>query len=209
MDLRRRARRRLVGAIALALVAVVLLPLLFDPEPRPLGSDVDIRIPEPAAPFQPPPALVEVPPETPPATAPAKVDKPVAPAPRVPPPPPPRKEAPSSTQAPAKVPANAPAKAPVAGAAVMPEAAPAEKPPKAASRPFTTEGYFLQVGVFGNEANARQLAQQLETAGFRPDVYTTNAQTRVRVGPYSERLDALDVQRKLKAKGFNTVLLGP
>lgn len=49
--LRRRARRRLVGAIAIALVAVLVVPMLFDPDPKPLGSDVDIRIPEQNTPF--------------------------------------------------------------------------------------------------------------------------------------------------------------
>lgn len=55
--LRRRARRRLVGAVALALAAVVVLPMVFDPEPRPLGDKVDIRIPEQDTPFQPAPAV--------------------------------------------------------------------------------------------------------------------------------------------------------
>jgi DedD protein len=35
--LRRRARRRLVGSLALALLAVVVLPMIFEPEPKPLG----------------------------------------------------------------------------------------------------------------------------------------------------------------------------
>src|SRR5215472_16360215 len=44
-ELRRRARRRLVGAIVLALAAAVLLPLLLETEPKPLGDDVSIQIP--------------------------------------------------------------------------------------------------------------------------------------------------------------------
>lgn len=44
-ELRRRARRRLVGAIVLALAAAVLLPLLLENEPKPLGEDVSIQIP--------------------------------------------------------------------------------------------------------------------------------------------------------------------
>jgi DedD protein len=43
--LRRRARRRLVGAALLALVAAVSLPLMFEKEPPPMGDEVDIRIP--------------------------------------------------------------------------------------------------------------------------------------------------------------------
>src|SRR5271166_4114420 len=44
-ELRRRARRRLVGAVVLALAAAVLLPLLLENEPNPLGDDVSIQIP--------------------------------------------------------------------------------------------------------------------------------------------------------------------
>jgi len=44
-DLRRRARRRLVGAIVLALSAAVFVPMLLESEPRPLGEDVSVKIP--------------------------------------------------------------------------------------------------------------------------------------------------------------------
>ena len=44
-ELKRRARRRLVGAIVLALAPAVILPLLLESDPKPLGDDVSIRIP--------------------------------------------------------------------------------------------------------------------------------------------------------------------
>jgi DedD protein len=44
-ELRRRARRRLIGAIVLALAAAVLVPMLLESDPRPLGEDVSVRIP--------------------------------------------------------------------------------------------------------------------------------------------------------------------
>src|SRR5690349_24224026 len=44
-ELRRRARRRLVGAVVLALAAAVILPMLLQKEPRPLGEDVAVRVP--------------------------------------------------------------------------------------------------------------------------------------------------------------------
>lgn len=44
-ELKRRARRRLIGAIVLALAAAVLLPLLLESEPKPLGDEVSIQIP--------------------------------------------------------------------------------------------------------------------------------------------------------------------
>jgi DedD protein len=44
-ELRRRARRRLVGAVVLALAAAVIVPMLLESEPRPLGEDVTVKIP--------------------------------------------------------------------------------------------------------------------------------------------------------------------
>jgi DedD protein len=50
---KKRARRRLVGAIALALAVAVGLPMVLDSEPKPLASDIAIQIPsrEKAAPL--------------------------------------------------------------------------------------------------------------------------------------------------------------
>ena len=44
-EMKRKARRRLVGAIVLALAAAIILPLLLEKEPRPLGDDVSVQIP--------------------------------------------------------------------------------------------------------------------------------------------------------------------
>jgi DedD protein len=58
---KKRARRRLVGAVALVLAAVIGLPMLLDSEPKPLGDDVVIQIPSkesPARPTQPKTAVV-------------------------------------------------------------------------------------------------------------------------------------------------------
>jgi DedD protein len=52
--LKRRGRRRLVGAVALVLLAVIVLPMVFDPEPRNALPPVSVRIPgENDAPFSP------------------------------------------------------------------------------------------------------------------------------------------------------------
>ena len=44
-ELRRRARRRLVGAIVLALAAAVVVPMLLESDPKPLGESVAVKIP--------------------------------------------------------------------------------------------------------------------------------------------------------------------
>lgn len=42
---KKRARRRLVGAIALVLAVVIVLPMVLDSEPKPLADDIAIQIP--------------------------------------------------------------------------------------------------------------------------------------------------------------------
>src|SRR6185437_10542350 len=44
-ELKRKARRRLVGAVVLALAAAVFVPMLLESDERPLGDDVAVRIP--------------------------------------------------------------------------------------------------------------------------------------------------------------------
>lgn len=52
--LRKRARRRLIGAIALTILVVVTLPMILDSEPRPIGDDIAVQIPSPnAGPYAP------------------------------------------------------------------------------------------------------------------------------------------------------------
>lgn len=215
-DLRRRARRRLVGAIALALVAVVVLPMLFNPEPKPLGSDVDIRIPDQDTPFEPGVPAAPTPEQTSPPTA--ELARPPA-VPAVTPTPPhvtAKPAAPSKAEAsPVEGSVSAAPKTAAAG-----EAAPrpgtsksaggqADKPSAPASEGFAARGYFLQLGSFTSEANAHQLAEKARTAGFRVTVQSVGGQVRVRMGPYRDRKEALEMQARLRAKGFGPVLLGP
>lgn len=59
---KKRARRRLVGAVALVLALVIGLPMILDSEPKPLTNDISIQIPSrnkppaPEAPALPDPA---------------------------------------------------------------------------------------------------------------------------------------------------------
>ena len=70
LDLKKRARRRLVGASALALLAIIVLPMVMDAEPRPNTAEIQIRIPSqepgsnivalPIEPRRPPPVRAQV-----------------------------------------------------------------------------------------------------------------------------------------------------
>jgi len=192
------------------LLTVVVLPMIFDSEPKPLGGSVDIQIPGEDTPFEP----KIMPAATPPSQGSASPSSDS------------REEAAAKPSAPTAAPAPArkqdaeerkahtpdkPASAPVKRAQAPEPAKKKVEPPadEKSSRAFVSQGYFLQLGVFGNETYANQTADKAKAAGFKVSVVSVNGQSRVRVGPYPDRDKALDMQSKLKAKGFDSVLLGP
>ncbi|MDR0771132.1 MAG: SPOR domain-containing protein [Burkholderiales bacterium] len=86
-EMKRRGRRRLVGAVVLAVCAVIFVPMLLEKEPAPLGDNVEIIIP-PVAPIKlpdtaPPPEEPVAPPSVVPAEPPPSVT-PVEPPPKPP-----------------------------------------------------------------------------------------------------------------------------
>lgn len=71
---KKRARRRLVGAIALALAVAIGLPMILDSEPKPLSSDISYQIPSKDKPAEAPaPAVADAAPAPAPKPS-AKVD---------------------------------------------------------------------------------------------------------------------------------------
>ncbi len=213
LALRRRARRRLVGAVAIALTSVLVLPMLFDSEPKPLGPEVDIRIPAQDTPFETVPAAMP-PAQAAPEPIPAEPTQPPASAKPAEAEPAPASAASRPAPEAAKVDKQATPSAPVVEKTkpkpvqkgeAKPEVKPALKP----DQPFAAQGYFLQIGAFGSEANARQLLEKASAAGFKATMTGTNGQFRVRVGPLPQHERALEMQARLKAKGFSPVLLGP
>ncbi|HKB82415.1 MAG TPA: SPOR domain-containing protein [Burkholderiales bacterium] len=192
LQLRKRARRRLVGAVALVLLIVVFLPMILDNEPRPLNQDITITIPpipkpEPtrqmpasALPGAPATSRVAGLPEGTPAAQPD-------PAPSVEPKPEPQKSELPRTEA---------RPAPKSAKKHEVKAAPAGS---AAGE----ESFVVQLGAFSNAANARALQKKLQDNKF--SAYTElvkNAagdRTRVRVGPYAGREAAEKARDRLKA----------
>ena len=52
-ELRVRARRRLAGAVAIVLCAIIVLPMLLDSEPVKIPSNIEVSIPSRNSPFNP------------------------------------------------------------------------------------------------------------------------------------------------------------
>jgi DedD protein len=87
-DIRRRGRQRLIGAIAIAVLLVVFVPMILDSEPRSTHGNPALEIPSkenaPALPPPAPEAQAAKIPEAPPAEPPAKPAIASKPAPPVP-----------------------------------------------------------------------------------------------------------------------------
>ena len=223
LPLKKRARRRLVGAVALAVLAAVVLPMVMDQAPQTPVADVQIRIPgqEQVPPFR--PAVAAKPAEASPAPV-AQADKPAPAAPQ---------EKPSPAAKPADTPppsekATKPAEKPAQKAAEKPAEKAPEKPaakedsqraaailagkPAESAKPGPAANgeYVVLIGAFANPANVKQLQGKLGELNIK--VYTEildspqGKKTRVRAGPFPSRDAAEKALEKMKRIGVNGVV---
>jgi DedD protein len=182
--LKRRARRRLVGAIALVLLVVIVLPVILDQEPKPVRHDLTVQIPsQDAAKFG--ARVMQGPGQTPAreaAPTPESVEQ---------------KQAPKATEAPAKSAAKPTEK----GASRK-----ADEESKRALALLNDEGYVVPIGVFAHPDNAKQVRDKAAAAGYATYAEKVQSkegeQTRVRAGPFGTRESAERARDKLKALGI-------
>ncbi|MGE5027138.1 MAG: hypothetical protein ACM3JK_01560, partial [Betaproteobacteria bacterium] len=81
VQLKRKARRRLIGAVTLVTVLVVALPMLLDSEPKPSGQEIVINIPPQTSGTEFSSRIVPVPAQPGPKQAQATAPEPAAPQP--------------------------------------------------------------------------------------------------------------------------------
>jgi DedD protein len=216
---KKRARRRLIGATALVLAAVIGLPMIFDSEPRPISQDINIQIP----PRDKAPAMNASPMPLPPTQAtqpeapPPEAQKPEAPkqtaadaAPSVPSVPSasdarPEPRQPSSAPiAPEKAATVAVGEKRVDSLVDKPSAAPAD----AAKSADKNKGRFIvQVAAVSNKAKVDELLQKLKRGGIEGywQKITTKEgdRFRVRVGPFSSRDEAEKMSKRIDKLGLH------
>lgn len=235
LQLKKRARRRLVGAFAFAGLAAVILPMVMDEEPKQQVQDVQIRIPGQDSPFV--NKLAKASPEANEPMVPPDVGEPVTPAAaeaQV-------KPAETRTNAASEKPAEKPAAKPVEKTAekeadkVSPSADEKKKAadkengdtkraaaildgkatdsptktPTSAAAPGTGQ-FVILIGAFANPANVKQLQTKIGELGIK--VYTEpldspgGKKTRVRAGPFPTREAADKALERLKRIGVNGVV---
>ena len=231
LEIKKRARRRLVGAIALALVAAIVLPMMMEQRPQTAAPDIQVSIPErdadgalsrPIAARDAEPAVADAEPEI----VPAPVEQPPAagavlepeppplpPAAVAPKPEPAPKPAPKADPKPAAKPEPKPKPTAVARSADEAEAARVrailrgETAPPLASAAPSSASFLLQVGAFSDGARAASIAAALKNAGIGAYTEKAGSVTRVRVGPFASRDAAEREAMRVREQGHAPVVV--
>jgi DedD protein len=233
LQLEKRARRRLVGAVAFVSVVAVVLPMIMDNEPRQAMQDVEIRIPgQDEKPFAPKFAVEAVAPPvaSAPEAAPAavaksdtqpnarvvevvrdkEVDKPAAKAPEKPAEKAPEKPVTKPAEKPPAKPVEKPVEKPVAKTDEAKRAA-AILAGQSGEAPAAKGGeYLVLIGAFTSDANVKNLKAKLAEQGIK--VFTEpldtpqGRKTRVRAGPFASREAADKALVKMQKIGVSGVV---
>jgi DedD protein len=195
-------KERLVGAAVLVAIAVWLIPWVLDGPEAPVettGGSLQLPAAEEPVPMRTQRLRLGDEGEPSAESPPAAVARP-------------EPEPTEATRPPPAEVASAPAETP-AVAATQPEPAPARVPAPAATAPkpapaaAASGDWTVQLGSFGEEANARRVAQRSGTFGYKAEVstYKNGGRTlyRVRVGSPRSRAEAEATASALKAHGID------
>ncbi len=213
LHLKKKARRRLVGAVAIAGLAAVVLPMVMDEEPKQPVQDIQIRIPgQDQQPFDPAElaarsssaavAVAGEAHEVPDGAASADEPGEKAEEERAP-----TKAADSASKSPPKK-AEKPPPPPAPAVVKKPEPPPPPPPP-----PVASDGqYIILVGAFADPANVKKLLARIARSGVPTYTEILNSpagkRTRVRAGPFPNREAAETALGKLKKIGVGGVVAG-
>jgi len=233
---KKRARRRLIGAIALVLAAVIGLPMILDSEPKPLGEDIAIQIPSKDNPVVAESRIASDKQassgKVPAASSLDKNEQVVAPAavqaPKIPAELPPSSDSAAKKAEPAvqiqpvkpdpKTSQHITAKADDSTRARellegSPE--PARQEPRAEKNKATFEKkpgkYMIQVAALASQEKVSQLQGRLKNAGIKSQTQKISTQSgdriRIRVGPFASKEEAEKTRAKLAKMGLNGTLV--
>jgi DedD protein len=217
LQLKKRARRRVVGAVAFVSVVAVVLPMVMDHEPRQVVHDVEIRIPgQDEKSFAPKfaAAPVEKSADPVPASASQSASEPVAkPVESVKGKPEPVPEkSPVKIEKPVEKPVEKTLPKPVDKTVAKPDdarrAAAILSGQSVESKPVEKSGeYLVLIGAFSNEANVKNIKTKLGEQGIK--TFTEPLETpqgkkiRVRAGPFSSRDAAEKALEKMQRIGVS------
>jgi DedD protein len=203
-QLKKRARRRLIGAVALALLAAIVLPMVMDHQPAPPLKDIQVRIPSPdeggALRAVPQPVVAKLSQE--------KENKPAAPP--IEPTEPTNEVAKPAEKSEVK-PVAKPESKPEAKPEPKPEPKPAADEAKRAQAVLTGKGgdeaWEVQLGAYQEIGRVKLLVGKLKELGiptYTEKVDTPNGpRTRVRAGPFPSQEAAEKARVRVKIVGVD------
>ena len=229
IELKKRARRRLVGAAALALLAAVVLPLVMEHEPKQVGQDIQIRIPSQEGANFASRVIQGAAPAPAKPTVPIEDDAPIgagAAAPRgkdvLASPPASKAVEPALPKADAERAAVTSEQEKAPEKAVASQGGQAKKPEQGAkhdeaeraaailsaskSPSEAAVGFVVQLGVFKDINNAASVTAKAKAQGFSAYSEALGDKTRVRAGPFSTRDAADAAAAKLRKAGLAAVV---
>jgi DedD protein len=204
LEVRRRARRRLIGATAVVLLLVIVPPWLMDLEPRPVTSTLTVEIPGKDQPKLDPragaPAVEAKMRQSNPTKAPPEPEVP-KPAAKVNPvgQPPDAVKLPTVRESKAKSGAESQG----GGPTMMSKADDAQR----AAAILKNEVFFVPLGAYNSADNAKQIQQKVIGLGMRGFVDIVDVkglqQSRVRAGPFNSRDAAEAARERLRGAGLD------
>ncbi len=115
-------------------------------------------------------------------------------------------------------PVSAPASVPAPSLAVTPQplpvpAAPSKRPSPTPVAPTAVKPYFINVGLFAKEVNARKAQATLQDAGLSPTTQEIGTgqgmRTRLRAGPFNTRAQADEAAEKIRALKLEAQVIQP
>lgn len=212
LELKKRARRRLVGAIALALLAAIVLPMVMDQAPKQPVQDIQIRIPaQDAGAFT--SRILPVKPGTTPTPLPQAGTEIKAESKSEPKVEQRDKAASAKTEVKPVITAGKPPE-PRAASPLDPKLlAKSPEETKVKSGPASSNGeqWVVQLGAYRDQANVRNLTAKLKQQGY--NFYTEAlpspdgvSKTRVRAGPFSNKEAAETARARIKRIGVDGVV---
>lgn len=191
--LKKRARRRLVGAVALVLLMIIILPRILQDRANLAPQEaIKITMPEQADTYS--SSVVPVPPEVPNDLAPELAS--------------------ANEEAVAEVVPPAEAKNLKPTAEVKKEVVvnvPESKAVPPPEQKKTADSFTVQVGVYSDLANVKQLQEKLKQAGYTSrteKVSTPNGEKiRLRAGKFPSRQEAANALTKIQAAGLSGMVI--
>jgi len=183
LNIVRKSRRRLIGAVVLTLVVVVLLPMVLDSEPKPSGENIELRIPSPNAVGEFVSGIDVVKKST--SSSSTTVKAPI----------PTHKKTISNRELPVAKPHNGSASRKSTDEA------------SSANNSSGDEVVAVQVAAYSNASTAKQELQKLLGWGFKAYTEKSGEMVRVRIGPYTDRNKAEKVVRLLENHDLKAVIV--